>query len=275
MRKAQAVLAQAFAPAIWTITKPQDGHQKECYVATDGSRTVFIKFDVPLQSLQRLSELGVAPHMLASGAYQGEDYVIQEYLDGVYPDRLWLRSHIGKVATLIRTYHDDGPLADILAHDGAVSYRQHLDQDMREIETRVANQANNAPLRSAFQRLKELSLSLGAVPLTPVHNEPNTKNMLVHGGKLTFIDWDETLLSDPMRDIGVFLWWYLPIPQWSDFFSAYGVPFTPAEEAKIYWFAARASLVIYLWHVEHGHSGRGFYEDFIAALNRRPNPHGD
>ncbi|HEX8983686.1 MAG TPA: hypothetical protein VF792_13005 [Ktedonobacterales bacterium] len=71
------------------------------------------------------------------------------------------------------------------------------------------------------------------------------------------------------------LWWYLPIHQWPDLFRSYGAPFTPAEEAKVYWFAARASLVICLWHAEHGHSDGGFYEDFIATLNRRPNPHGD
>jgi len=271
MSKAQDVLAEAFATSSWSIERPQDGRQKECYVASDGHRTVFVKFDVPITSLRRLSELALAPRVLASGTYQGSSYVIQEFLAGTYPDRPWLRSHVREVAELIRAYHEDKPLADILAQGQARSYRQHLDDDLAILELRAASQAH-APLQIAFHTLKELAQSFDDAPLVPVHNEPNTKNMLVHGGKLTFIDWDEVLLSDPLRDIGVFLWWYLPIPQWQDFFKCYGAPLTPSADMKVYWFAARASLAICLWHIEHGYPPGTFYGDVFAALDRQPNP---
>jgi thiamine kinase-like enzyme len=272
MSKAHEVLAQAFTTSSWAIEKPRDGHQKECYIASDGNRTVFVKFDVPITSLQRLSELAVAPRVLASGIYQGTSYVIQEVLAGTYPDRRWIRSHVTEVADLIRTYHEDKPLAEILAQAEAPSYRQHLDDDLAVLELRVASHAHS-PLQVAFYKLKELAQSFDDAPLVPVHNEPNAKNMLVHGGKLTFIDWDEVLLADPLRDIGVFLWWYLPIPQWQDFFKSFGAPLTPSAETRVYWFAARASLAICLWHMEHGSPAGAFYEDFFAALDRQPNPH--
>jgi thiamine kinase-like enzyme len=273
MSKAHDVLAHAFATSSWTLKKPRDGRQKECYVASDGNRTVFVKFDVPVTSLRRLSELAVAPRVLASGTYQGTSYVIQEFLaGGTYPDRPWMRSHVREVADLIRTYHEDKVLAAILAQGEARSHRQHLDDDLAVLELRAASQSN-APLLVAFSKLKELAQSFDDAPLVPVHNEPNTKNMLVHGGKLTFIDWDEVLLSDPLRDIGAFLWWYLPSAQWQDFFTSYGAPLTPSAERRVYWFAARASLAICLWHIEHGSPEGAFYEDFFAALDQQPNPH--
>jgi thiamine kinase-like enzyme len=272
MSRAHDVLAQAFATDGWTIEKPRDGRQKECYIASDGNRTVFVKFDVPTTSLRRLSELDVAPRVLASGTYQGTSYVIQEFLAGTYPDRPWMRSHVAEVADLIRTYHEDRLLADILAQGEAHSYQQHLDDDLAVLERRVTRQAN-APLRVAFYELRELAQTFDDAQLVPVHNEPNTKNMLLHGGKLTFIDWDEVLLSDPLRDIGAFLWWYLPVPQWQDFFTSYGAPLPTSVGARVYWFAARASLAICLWHIEHGIPEGAFYEDFFAALDQQPNPH--
>src|SRR5262249_21100601 len=163
---------------------------------SDGNRTVFVKFDVPIASLQRLSELAVAPRVLASGTYQGTSYVIQEFLAGTYPDRRWMRSHITEVAGLIRTYHKDRHLANILAQGEARGYRQRLDDDLAVLELRLTRHTTS-PLQVAFDKLKSLAQSFDDVPLVPVHNEPNTKNMLLHGGKLTFIDWDEVLLSDP------------------------------------------------------------------------------
>jgi aminoglycoside phosphotransferase (APT) family kinase protein len=272
MSKAHDILAQAFAANSWTIEKPRDGRQKECYIASNGNCTVFVKLDVPITSLRRLSELGVAPRVLASGTYQGTSYVIQEFLAGTYPDRPWIRSHVTEVANLIRTYHEDQPLADILAQGAERSYRQHLDDDLAVLERRVARHAS-ALLQAAFPTLKELAQSFDDAPLVPVHNEPNTKNMLVHGGKLTFIDWDEVLLSDPLRDIGVFLWWYVPIPQWQDFFTRYGAPLTPSAERRVYWFAARTSLAICLLLSEYGYPEGAFSKDFFAALNRQPNRH--
>src|SRR5262249_34522908 len=201
MSKVRAVLAQAFTTDGWTIEKPRDGRQKECYIASDGNRTVFVKFDVPARSLLRLSALAVAPRVLASGTYQGTSYVIQEFLAGTYPDRPWIRSHMTEVADLMRTYHEDKPLAALLAQGEMRSYRQHLDDELAVLEQRAAPHAN-APLQVAVSTLKERARSFDDAHLVPVHNEPNTKNMLVHGGKLTFIDWDEVLLSDPLRDIG-------------------------------------------------------------------------
>jgi aminoglycoside phosphotransferase (APT) family kinase protein len=273
MHNVRELLLQVFDSGDWTIEKPQHGRQKECYIASNRDRKVFIKFDLPIKSLQRLSDIGLAPRILASGNYKGIPYVIQEFLDGTHPSREWLVAHVAEVAKLIRTYHEDAQLTEILAEEGGLDYRDRLDQDLDDIAKRLEHLEDPGQLRTQFAQLKAIATSFEDAALVPVHNEPNTGNMLLHQDKLTFIDWDEVLLSDPMRDIGGFLWWYVPIAQWKDFFQSYGATLTPQQEAKIYWFAARASLVIYLWRMEHGFPEGGFREDFMAALNLQSNPH--
>jgi thiamine kinase-like enzyme len=180
---------------------------------------------------------------------------------------------LARVAKLIKTYHEDAQLTKILAEEGGLDYRDRLNQDLVGIAKRLERLEDPGQLQAQFAHLKEIATSFDDVALVPVHNDPNTGNMLLRHDELTFIDWDEVLLSDPMRDIGGFLWWYVPVSQWKDFFQSYGASLTPKQETKIYWFAARASLVIYLGRMEHGYPDGGFREDFVAALNLQSNPH--
>ena len=272
MHNARELLLQVFGPGDWAIEKPQYGRKKECYIASSRNCKVFVKFDVPIKSLQRLSDGGFAPRVLASGSYRGAPYVIQEFLDGAHPDREWIAAHVGKVAKLMKAYHEDAQLIEILAEEGSLEYRASLNQDLDHLAMRVERLESAGPLRAQFAQLKEIAGFFDDVALVPVHNEPNTGNMLVRQDEVTFIDWDEVLLSDPMRDVGVFLWWYVPVTQWQEFFKSYGASPTARQEVKIYWFAARASLVIYLWRMEHGYPDGGFHDDFLAALNVQPNP---
>jgi hypothetical protein len=80
-------------------------------------------------------------------------------------------------------------------------------------------------------------------------------------------------LSDPMRDIGLLLWWYVLPKQWPIFFQAYGLTLDQQQIDRIYWWTAKTSLSIALWHVEHGLDGSDFLQDFVAALNKSNNPH--
>ena len=273
MNNARELLLHVFGPGDWAIEKPQYGRQKECYIASSRDRKVFVKFDLPIKCLQRLSDAGFAPRVLACGSYRGIPYVIQEFLDGVHPSREWIAAHVGEVAKLMKAYHADAQLTEILTEEGGLEYRDRLNQDLDQLAMRVERVEGAGPLRAQFAQLKEMAVSFDPVALVPVHNEPNTGNMLVRQDELTFIDWDEVLLSDPMRDVGVFLWWYVPLTQWQEFFESYCASLTAQREAKIYWFAARASLVIYLWRMEHGYPDSGFRDDFVAALNVQPNPH--
>ena len=87
------------------------------------------------------------------------------------------------------------------------------------------------------------------------------------------VDWDDMQLSDPMRDVGLLLWWYVAPHQWNEFFEAYGLELDNKLIERIYWWAARTSFAVALWHVEHQYDCRGFLADFLAAVNMKSNPH--
>lgn len=275
MDKAQQILSWTFPQIDWKIEKPKDGMRKECYIAKSTNQSVFIKFDVPLSALKRLGEIGVSPKVLKSGEYQNVSYVIQEFIDGTYPDRAWIKDHIQELAKVIKTYHEDRSLIAILSESHKTTYQEYMEEDLELLSKRFGNSASlQLSLKEDFLKFNEQAASLQASCLVPIHNEPNTKNMLISEDTVIFIDWDEIMLSDPMRDIGTFLWWYLPEEKWSTFFDFYGAALDEEKRKKIYWYAVRASLVILLWEEEHGVKDDGFMNDFTSALHRKPNPRG-
>ena len=77
-------------------------------------------------------------------------------------------------------------------------------------------------ITTAFEGLKNQAQRLQPVRFVPVYIDPNTRNLLLTDERLLLIDWDGILLSDPMRDVGLLLWWYVSQHHWPDFFQGYG-----------------------------------------------------
>lgn len=267
MNTIQQLLKDALGYDRWEIQKPTDGMQKECYIARNTAQSVFLKFDVAAGALRRLGALGVAPKVLAHGTSGGRTFVIQEYMAGSYPSRDWIKAHITEVGSIMRTYRTDRQLTEMLSRNHTMAH----DEQLHDIEKSLERH-NNSQLRDLFAALRDRAAGFEAASPVPIHNEPNTKNMLLVDNKLFFIDWDEITLADPLRDAGTFAWWYVPVHQWPVFLGACGLEATDMNIAKAYWFAARAALVIYAWRLEHGYDGGGFLEDCIEALHERPNP---
>jgi len=94
----------------WAVRRTEQGWSDTSYVALQGGRRVFVKFGTPADLLHRVAELGVAPAVLAAGEYQGTSYVIQEFIEGKYPDHRWVHDHADDVAGLLRTLHRDATL---------------------------------------------------------------------------------------------------------------------------------------------------------------------
>lgn len=271
MDKANQALHDSLGGNGWKLEKPKNGMQKECYLARSSHASVFIKFGVTAPILQRLGEINVAPRLLASGRVNGEPFVVQELVEGVHPDRSWIKGHLEEVAKLITTYHDDKRLTELLSEDQTLDYAKHISSDIYEIEQQVRSSSESESLQGLFLDLKRLSGTFERTSLVPVHNEPNTTNMLLSPNGLRFIDWDEIVLSDPIRDIGPFLWWYANEDEWAQFFEFCHIMPTDQLRAKVYWFAARASLVVYLWSIRNARQDSRFLRDFTDALSMRPN----
>src|SRR5579872_7005396 len=134
MQKIKTILQSTFNRQNWTINKPEDGHQKECYIAQNEDIKVFLKFDVPVAPLKRLGEIEVAPRVLASGTLDNRIYVIQEYIAGPYPDWQWFAHNLPLLATFIRRYHDDQKLVAMLAEGTDTNYHNHIAAEIRDLE---------------------------------------------------------------------------------------------------------------------------------------------
>ena len=277
MPDVSSILRKHFNAADWTITKPGDGQQKACFVSQCATAKLFIKLDVSVAALQRLGEIGVAPRVIASGTIDGVPYVVQEYITGDYPDWRWFAGHLPMLAAFIKRYHTDQPLVSLLAANVPTSYVEHVALDLARLEkqfTSLYSEELHTPvIVSAFEKLKAWSKKLQAVLLVPVHPDPNTKNILLSNNSMLMVDWDDMQLSDPMRDAGLLLWWYVAQPQWREFFEAYGLTMDDALVERIYWWAARTSFAVALWHVEHRYDCGAFLQDFLAAVNMESNPH--
>ena len=85
------------------------------------------------------------------------------------------------------------------------------------------------------------------------------------------LDWDDALLSDPMRDVGLVVWWYLAPDAWQRFFDAYGMPI---DQDRLFWWVAKRSveLALFLDRRQARTSAQAFLADFYRALEHQHNP---
>lgn len=277
MDKVEKILIDLFGVGEWSVKRTAHRSRKECFVATSGQKRVFIKFDTDVCALERLTEIGVAPTLLAHGESEGVNHIVQQFIDGEHPTREWIRSHIKETGQAFHRWHGDMALTALLEPGAPSSYAEYLDRELSSLHQRWERLESATPfsaeVRYSFHRFLTLGHSLTPAELVPVHDEPNTSNMLVSSGRLLVVDWDDIRLGDPLRDLGPFLWWYLPQKDWGRAIVTRGGQFDEGTRQKIFWFAARASLDVALWLLKHeGEDDKGFLKDFVAATHLQPNP---
>jgi thiamine kinase-like enzyme len=275
----ESLLEETFQLSDWKIARPADGQQKECYVAKTADFTVFLKFDgkTPAGVLQRLGELGVAPRMLRTGNLEGRAYVLQEYLVGKHPRWWWFADHLPLLAQVTRRYHTDVQLKQLLSGSSSREYHEQIACELAALKAQMTSlqgePACMMTLSSVFDDLKSQANQLHPVSLSPVHTDPNGANILLRDEKMTFVDWDDMLLSDPMRDVSQWLGWYVPQDRWLLFFREYGLFLDQPLRTRVYWWSARASFANVLWHIEQGYDYEVFLRDTLAALHQEITPH--
>ena len=209
------------------------------------------------------------------GTHQGRPYLIQQFAEGTYPDRVWFAQHIEVLARFISRYHHDTQLAALLSTPPVPSYTDHIQQEVITLRgamtaaTRDIFKADQA--RHAFAQFSDQAKRLQPAPLAPTHADPSPANILVTAQGMTMLDWDDVLLSDPMRDVGLVLWWYLPQRTWQAFFDVYG---TPMDRDRIFWWVAKRSVELSLWFdTRHADEpAQAFLDDFYRAVQHQANP---
>jgi thiamine kinase-like enzyme len=224
-----------------------------------------------------LGDLGVAPRVLGTGLIAGRPYVLQEYLVGQHPRWNWFAGHLPLLAHFTRRYHTDTQLKRLLVGGKALGYRQEIARELDVLQSQMAGLRIDPPLMETvsrvFAELRSQANQLHAVPLAPVHNDPNGANILLFEEKMVLVDWDEMLLSDPLRDVSQWLGWHVAQDRWPLFCREYGLSFDQTLLTKVYWWAARASFANVLWHMQHQYDYEVFLQDTIAALRHELSPH--
>jgi hypothetical protein len=276
---AQRILETAFQTSGWIVQTPAVGNHA-AFIAARGEERVFLKFGVNAPVLRRLADLRLTPAVLSSGEANGRTYAIQRYVDGVHPEPVWFAAHLPVLARSIRRYHTDEALSGLLRPTEPPSYHDHITTSLASLHIGLAA-AKTTPLREStvregFARLTQQAHNLQPTPLVPVHPDPNNTNILLTGDGFSLLDWDEITLSDPVRDMGLLLWWYVPHAIWPELFTAYGMRMHADIQRKIYWWSAFTSLGVAIWldtHTENARAVDAFLLDFNAAVHGQSNPH--
>ncbi|MDQ3703865.1 MAG: phosphotransferase [Chloroflexota bacterium] len=272
------ILTSHFPGRDWILRKPTAGMTGESYIATSDGLEIFIKFDVEAPALQRVAELGIAPRVLAAGRHEGRLYIVQEYVQGIRPEREWFPLHLPQLADLIRVYQGDPVLAALLSKGKQLEHAEYIDSELRGFATQLAglsDPSHRAELSPLMAELRDQSRAFEPVDLVPTHADPNFYNFLVADERIYLLDWDAASLSDPMRDVGPLLWWYVPPDKWHEFFTASNIEMNDQMARKVYWWAARQSCMVALLFAASAYPQYAlpFIVDFRAALRGQPNPH--
>ncbi len=259
----------------WTLTRSRDGWTEAAFVAEREGRRLFIKTSVLVPAMRRLAELEIIPPLVAWGELAGASFIIQDFVDVPYPEHTWFAEHLNELAHLIRTYQLDEPLAALLAAQKLTYGADDFEWVEKGYRAVIETYGEHAPIRTAYARLLEQLPAMGGVTVVPTQGDLNRKNLLPTDERIYLVDWEIAALSDPMRDIGPLLWWYVPPARWPEFFGAYGSPLGEGHIERIYWWAARTSLEIAQGLLERGYwtHATDFLIDFLASVNREENPH--
>jgi aminoglycoside phosphotransferase (APT) family kinase protein len=240
---------------------------------------LFLKFDVAVDVLRRLADLGVAPPVLDSGEHRGHSFAVQPFVGGGYPPKAWFGAHLLEVTMLVSAYHADARLRELIAPSPEPQYHAHVTELLAGYDRRAQSAGSRGVdlgFAPAVARLREMSRELKATRLVPTHGDPNNKNfVMLNEVHALLVDWDDLGLSDPFRDVGQILWWYVPPPGWPAFLDRLHLDSDAEAMRSLYWWVGAESLDVALSLAEHGmhEKAAAFIDDFEAALAQRPNPH--
>lgn len=250
----------------WRVSRFEDGSTSRSFVGAHGPHRRFVKPDTRTDVVERVAALGIAPPVVAAGERDGRSYVIQEWMKGASPERGWFTDELDAWADIVAAYQGDARLREMLG-DAELPAEVYADALVRRASTSATPEVARRVQESAPTR---------SVELVPTHGDPNLTNFLLAGDRAYIVDWDDAALSDPMRDIGQLLWWYVPEDHWPRALARFGLRDDTEARDRLYWWVAAESLDVALRLEAEGNqpAASGFLDDAVAALEHRPNPRG-
>lgn len=224
-------------------TEPVDGAGSpgRSWIAADGDRRLFLKQGVNVELLRGLAAVDVAPSIVAARG----DLVAQELISGASPSARWIDEHIESVVADVSRYQAVAALRDLVP---ALSRTDCV----RVLSARLPATGEQR-LQAAFKWIASQPLDEAVGDPTLTHGDLNASNLLVtRDGALYLIDWEDAHTSDPMRDIGPLLWWYVRPARWDSVLGSGAYGDGGSAHNRVFWWAAARSIDVALWALERG-----------------------
>jgi hypothetical protein len=258
----------------WQVSEPR-GSMGATRLARRGDAAVAVKVvDTPLAVLNRLSELGVTPPVLAAGEHEGRGYIVQQAVSGPSPDHEWFASNVQPWAAMVGSYLGDEQLHRLVEAIPAF-WRLTVPDAVAMIDSQPTPRtvALREPSYSRYiARWRRQSEGIVELPMRPIHPDPHWHNYVIADGQPYLLDWDYIDLSDPLRDVGVQVWGFLPRRLWAAFLRAVGLELSDELELAIHWWAAFKLALNAHWNDRNDdEQGAAFHARlFGVAVDRRP-----
>lgn len=231
---------------VWQLKDSSSGKSKTSYIGIHNDQKVFIKLESANEALKRLATIGITPTIL----YVNQQIIIQEFIEGSHPIIDWITNNYKEFANIIKKYHSDDTLKTILKKNKPSSYERILESFLREVKDwkqQVDDFVKNKEARQHLEKLISGKPTNIIDPSVPIHADPNISNFILHKTKIFIVDWDDIKLSDPMCDIGQFLWNYVPQDKWEAFFNDYSLELTNERKYRLFWWISIMKLFVGFW----------------------------
>lgn len=248
----------------WNL-HPIGGETGKAYMGIRDEEKVFLKKNSS-PFLAALSLEGISPRLIwTKRTGNGDVLTAQEWCNGRTLKKTEMDS--SKVAEILGKIHQSDTLKrmlyrvggkEISAVDLIVEYENDLANDL----------ATHPVMEKAYHYLmSELPLGYTEDDIRVCHADISSENMLLSDeGELFIVDWDTTMLTDYLFDIGQLFARYIEKENWDKWLAENNLTYTENEKKRVYWYA----IIHLLFDIKDAHKKIRYNKmnELILKLNR-------
>jgi thiamine kinase-like enzyme len=248
----------------WQVT-PAGGATGEAYYACRDENKLFIKRNSS-PFLAVLSAEGIVPKLLWTRRLENGDVIsAQRWISGRELKSSEMKGQ--RVTQLLQKIHRSKELLEMFKRIGNKPLTPQLIVD--EITKRVSEFEYEAEtIHKALFYLKEQIDQVNHHEFVVCHCDINHNNWVLSGeDELFLIDWDGAMVADPALDLGLLLYWYIPINDWRDWLGKYGVKLDDDLGKRMHWYVVSQTIYAIFWHQgRHEISQLNYWKSYLAEL---------
>lgn len=248
----------------WQVT-PAGGATGEAYFAQLGENKLFLKRNSS-PFLAVLSAEGIVPKLLWTRRLENGDVITaQRWISGRELKSSEMKGQ--RVTQLLQKIHRSKELLEMFKRIG------NKPLTPQSIVDEISKQINEfkfgaGTINKALFYLKEQIDQVKPQEFVVCHCDINHNNwVLSEEDELFLIDWDGAMVADPALDLGLLLYWYIPINDWYEWLDKYGVKLDDDLCKKMHWYVVSQTIYAIFWHQErHEIRQIDYWKSYLAEL---------